>query len=180
MNHDTCVERFLKRVETEGNKPAYHVKKEGVYTAYTWAQVGQKVESFAKGLISMGFREGDALAILSYNRPEWLWAAMAAQASHGSCAGIYSSCSPEEVAYVLGHCEAPFVVVENGKRYREQIKPILSKLPNLKKVILMDPDDIVGSEQVMTFDEVLSKGSTMNSKVFSDRVSRIKPEGVAS
>ncbi len=180
MTNDTCVERFFTRVRTCSEKPAYFSKVNGTYTAKTWGQIGQQVESFAKGLISLGFREGDPLAILSYNRAEWLIAALAAQASHGICAGIYNSCSPDEIAYILGHSEAPFVVVENGKRFREQIKPILHKLPALRKVILIEPDDIENNEQVITFASVCERGAGLSPKCFNDRRSRVRSEGVAS
>lgn len=146
----------------------------------TWGALGKQVESFAKGLISLGLREGQTVAILSYNRPEWLISAIAAQATHGVCAGIYNSCSPEEITHILGHCEAPFVVVENGKRFREQIKPVLHLLPALSKIILIEPDDIENSDQVLTFSQVVEKGSNITAKVLSERMSRIRPEGVAS
>ncbi|MEI6805288.1 MAG: long-chain fatty acid--CoA ligase [Myxococcaceae bacterium] len=180
MNHETCVERFFKRAKAHPNANAYFTKKEGSYKPSTWGEVGKQVESFAKGLIALGLREGQTVAILSYNRPEWLIAALAAQATHGVCAGVYNSCSAEEIAHILGHCEAPFIVVENGKRFREQIKPVLHLLPALSKVILMEPDDIENSEQLMTFSQVMEKGSKVTSKILSERTSRIRPEGIAT
>src|SRR3989338_11324653 len=126
MSAETCVDRFLKRVKSSPQSTAYHTYREGRYRPMRWGEVGKQVEFFAKGLISLGFREGQTIAILSYNRAEWLISALAAQTAHGICAGIYNTCSPEEVCHILEHSEAPFVVVENGKRFREQIKPILS------------------------------------------------------
>ena len=180
MNHETCVERFFKRVRTNPDVPAYFSKQNGTYQASTWGEVGKQVESFAKGLISLGFREGQTLAILSNNRPEWLIAAISAQSSHGVCTGIYNSCSPEEILHLLSHCEAPLVVVENGKRFREQIKPILSQLPNLSKIILIESDDIEHSDQIITFSQVIEKGTCIASKVLTERTARIRPEGVAT
>jgi long-chain acyl-CoA synthetase len=180
MNHETCVERFFKRVKSNPHSNACFVKNNNSYQPMTWSVLGKQVESFAKGLISLGLKEGQTVAILSYNRPEWLISAIAAQATHGVCAGIYNSCSPEEIAHILGHCEAPFVVVENGKRFREQIKPVLNQLPALSKVILIDPDDIENSDQVMTFSQVIERGAGIAAKILTERMSRIRPEGVAS
>ncbi len=180
MNQETCVERFLKRVKSQPNANAYFTKKNGCYQPMTWGEVGKQVESFARGLISLGFHEGQTVAILSYNRPEWLIAAIAAQATHGVCAGIYNSCSPEEIAHILSHSEAPFLVVENGKRFREQIKPILQQLPTLSKIILIEPDDIENDDQIMTFSQVIDKGSQVPLKVLTERTGRIRPEGVAT
>lgn len=180
MNHETCVERFLKRVRTTPQANAYFTQKNGSYEPTSWGEVGKQVESFAKGLISLGFREGQTLAILSNNRPEWLISALSAQTAHGVCAGVYNSCSPEEILHILAHCEAPFLVVENGKRFREQIKPILSKLPALIKVILMESDDIEHSDQIVTFSQVIEKGACIASKVLTERTARIRPEGVAT
>ncbi len=180
MNRDTCVERFFKRADEQANKPAYFFKKNGSYTPISWGQAGSKVESFAKGLLSLGFREGQTLAILSYNRPEWIFSALAAQANHAACAGIYNSCSAEEIEHILSHCEAPFVVVENGKRYREQIKPIIHLLPKLQKVILIQPDDIEDSDQIMTFQRVCELGEGVSNKGLLERRKSVKPENIAS
>lgn len=180
MNHETCIERFLKRAKTSSQESAYYSKRNGSYQATSWGELGRQVESFAKGLISLGFREGQTLAILSSNRPEWLMAALAAQAAHGVCAGIYNSCSPEEILHILAHCEAPFLVVENGKRFREQIEPILSQLSSLNKVILIQSDDTEHGDQILTFSQVMEKGTCIAPKVLSERTARIRPEGVAT
>lgn len=180
MSHETCIERFFKRVKATPNANAYFVPKNGCYEAMTWSQIGKQVESFAKGLIALGFKEGQTVAILSGNKPEWLMAALAAQSTHGVCAGIYNSCSPEEIEHILNHCEAPFLVVENGKRFREQIKPILNKLSFLTKIILIEPDDIENDSKIMTFSQVAEKGSSVASKVLTERLGRVRQEGVAT
>jgi long-chain acyl-CoA synthetase len=107
-------------------------------------------------------------------------ACIAAQAAGGVSAGIYSSCSSDEVAYVLAHCEAPFVVVENGQRFREQIEPILDQLPALQKVILIESDEMVLNDKVILFSQVLELGRHAGASRLTERREHIRPEGVST
>jgi len=51
-------------------------------------------------------------------------------AAGGAPAGIYTTCSPSEVQYIVHHCEAPFVLVENLDQY-EKIRKERARLPQL-------------------------------------------------
>ena len=59
------------------------------------------------------------MAVLGFNRPEWVIFDVAAMAAGGAPAGIYTTSSPDEVAYVLNHLEAPVVLVENEHQWKK-------------------------------------------------------------
>src|SRR5215213_7809596 len=72
----------------------------------SYPQLGADARALAKGLIALGVKPGDRVAILSNTRAEWTLADFA-----GICAGavvvpVYQTNSPEECEYVLDHSGA--------------------------------------------------------------------------
>ena len=110
---DTIVHRALDQAKARGDAPAYLVKQGGVWHATSWREYGQEIERAARALIRLGVKFGDRTAILGFNRPEWVILDVATMAVGGAPAGIYTTCSPDEVAYILDHSEAPLILVEN-------------------------------------------------------------------
>ena len=74
---ETMVDVFNRQVERLSANSAMRVKQHGQYTDITWAEVGQRVRDFSLGLICLGMRRGDHVALLSRNRPEFVFADLA-------------------------------------------------------------------------------------------------------
>jgi long-chain acyl-CoA synthetase len=70
-------------------------------------------------LISLGFPRGGKVAILGFNRPEWVVFDHASMMAGGVPAGIYTTCSPEEVQYIVHHSEAFVVLVEDVAQWKK-------------------------------------------------------------
>ncbi len=177
---DVCVDRFFDRARNHGKAIAYYTKVKGQYEPTTWEQYGKNVSHFALGLIALGLKAGQSVGVLGFNRPEWVTASIATQAAGGVSVGVYSSSSAEEVRHILEHSEAPFLVIENGKRWREQVEPVMHELPLLQKIILMDPDDTIEEGMVMTYLQVLELGKAQSKKLLDERISAIRPEQIAT
>src|SRR6185503_5846408 len=82
---------------------------------------------------------GDSTAIISDNRPEWLFADLGAQALGVLSAGVYVTNPPPDVAYVLNHCRARVVFCED----QEQVDKVLGSpepLPHVVRIVVMDPE----------------------------------------
>jgi long-chain acyl-CoA synthetase len=87
-------------------------------------------------MIALGMEPGDHVAILGFNRPEWVIFDVAAMAAGGAPAGIYATNSPEECKYILNHSEAKLVLVEDQDQW-SKIDAVRSELPFLQKAIAM-------------------------------------------
>ncbi len=61
---DTLSRMFWRRVEQSAGLPAQIVKRDGRWQSLTWRQVGDVVEEVAFGLIALGRRPGEAVALL--------------------------------------------------------------------------------------------------------------------
>lgn len=119
------------------SRVAIREKEYGIWQPVTWQSYYDHVRFFALGLKTLGFRKGDKLAIIGDNRPEWLYAELAAQSLGGIPLGIYQDSILTEVAYIINHSEAQIVVAED----QEQVDKILEmkdELPLLEKIVYTD------------------------------------------
>ena len=60
------------------DRPALSYKIEGRYTAITYGRLEENCLSVADGLIRLGLKPGDRIAMLSGSRPEWAYADLGA------------------------------------------------------------------------------------------------------
>ena len=135
---DTFPKLLDRNARERGARPAMREKQFGLWRSWSWAEAREEVRALAMGLLELGARPGDRVAIVGTNRPHLYWAMVAAQ--HAGCVPcpLYQDSVAEEMAYVLDHCEARFAVVED----QEQVDKLLSikdRLPNLAHIIYSDP-----------------------------------------
>lgn len=180
MNKNTCVYRFFERVKQARGATAHFIKRDGFYAGETWEHYGRQTQLFAKGLLALGHQKGQVCAILAYNRPEWLQACIGVQSLCGISAGVYTSCSPDDVKHVINHSEAPFVVVENEAKYNSQIKPIAGAIPNVQHIIMMEDAEKVNDPRVIDFKKVVSRGESVSDLEYESRMEEIKPDCIAT
>ena len=68
---------------------ALRVKQSGIWQDITWSDYQSSVEAVAFGLAALGVGPGDRVAIQSENRPEWLFADLAATSIRAAIVGFY-------------------------------------------------------------------------------------------
>jgi long-chain acyl-CoA synthetase len=135
---DTFPKLLVRKAAELGAKTALREKEFGIWQATSWQQYHAHVRDFSLGLISLGMRRGDKVAIIGNNRPEWVYSELAAQGAGGVSVGIYQDSNLNEVTYVIDHSEAVFVVAEDQEQV-DKMLDILDKLPNVKNIIYTDP-----------------------------------------
>jgi long-chain acyl-CoA synthetase len=181
MPVDTIPARLLQLGAARGNAPAYHVKSGGGWTSTSWAEYASLTRRVGKALMGLGFEPGQKTAILGFNRPEWLLMDVATMAVGGAPAGIYTTCSPPEVAYIISHTEAPVVLVENHSQWAK-VKEERDKgnLPAVKHVILMEGAAAVDDDMVLTWDAFLEKAADATDADFDARLENLKADDLAT
>lgn len=128
---------FMDRYKNDGDKVAFRYKDLGVYKEVTWSRYWKEVEEFCLGLLELGLKEGDRVAIMGDSCAEWLYADLAILSAAGISFGIYSTSSPEETCYTVEKAEAKFFIAEN-QEYVDKILPFADRFPSLRKIIVID------------------------------------------
>lgn len=176
---DTIPARLLKQVKERPHAPAYHVREGGVWKDTSWAQYGEQISRAARALLALDFQPGQTVTILGFNRPEWAILDVACMAVGGAPAGIYTTCSPEEVAYIVNHSESPLILVEN----EDQWKKVLEKrgeLPNLKHVVTMLGTPAIDDGMVLDWESFLAKGDDVDEAKYLESIEKLDPKKLAT
>ena len=120
------------------NAPAYREKEYGIWQSWTWAQTLEEVEALALGLVDLGAKEGDFIAIIGRNRPRLYWSMIAAEMVGAVPVPLYQDAVAEEMAYVLNHCGARFVIAGDQEQVDKVIE-VQAELPEFEQMIYLDP-----------------------------------------
>jgi long-chain acyl-CoA synthetase len=120
------------------HKVAMRKKILGIWHEYTWKEVYDHVERTSLGLVSIGLKPLDVVAIAGDSDPEWFWAEYAIQAAQGIPVGLYVDAHFTEVKYLLAHSEARFIFAKDQEQI-DKVLQIKEGLPQLEKIIFWDP-----------------------------------------
>jgi long-chain acyl-CoA synthetase len=176
---DSIPLRLINQGKQRPRDPAYFVKRDGIWRGTSWADYADEVRRAAKAMIAHGFEPGGVVCMLGFNRPEWSTFLLAAMSAGGAGAGIYATCSPSEVQYIVHHAEAAIVLVENEAQWLK-LKEQRSKLPKLKHVVLMKGAPRIDDPMVLTWEAFLARAGDVQDEIFWRRVHALKPTGLAS
>jgi len=165
------------------SRVALREKEYGIWQPVTWQRYYDHVRYFALGLKVLGFRKDDKLAIIGDNRPEWLYAELAAQALGGIPLGIYQDSILTEVGYIINHSEARIVVAED----QEQVDKILEmkdELPLLEKIVYTDRKGMrhYDKDELLYFPDVEKLGKDYEGEhpgEFEDGLAELKDSDIA-
>ncbi|WP_417700326.1 AMP-binding protein [Pseudophaeobacter sp.] len=127
-----------RNVSEFGDKPAYREKEFGIWQCWTWAETAKEIEALALGLINLGVNEGDFIAIIGGNRPYLYWSMVAAQSVGAIPVPLYQDANAEEMAYVLDHCGARFVIAADQEQVDKVIE-VQDQLHQFEHLIYLDP-----------------------------------------
>ena len=120
---------------------AIREKWRGLWRETSWSEYLRQCVGFAEALRHVGLQAGDRVAIISDNRPEWLYADIGTQIIGGIAAGIYTTNPAEDVIWTLQHCRARVVVCED----QEQVDKIIEtagELPDLQHIVVIENEGL--------------------------------------
>jgi long-chain acyl-CoA synthetase len=182
MAQDSIVARLFAQARRRPDAPAHFTRVDGVWQRTTWAEYATEVRRAARALLALGVRSGGTTAILGFNRAEWVVFDVATMAAGAAPAGIYTTCSPEEVAYIVDHAEAPVVLVESLAQWAK-IEREAGRLPHLRHVVFMRgvavPEHATSIE-LHTWEGFLARGEETPDARVDELVEALEPQGLAT
>ena len=119
-------------------------KEKGIWKTYSTADVASTVDALSAGLLSLGVsghnftpESSDKIAIMSSNRPEWVFTDLACQQIGAILVPLYPTTNPIEVEFILNDAAVGYVFVSNLELY-EKVKSVASKVPSIKGIFTFD------------------------------------------
>ncbi|SLN43693.1 Long-chain-fatty-acid--CoA ligase FadD15 [Pseudoruegeria aquimaris] len=129
---------LLRNAAERGARPAFREKEFGIWQSWTWAETEKEVEALALGLINLGVKPGDFVAIIGRNRPYLYWSFVAVQSVGAVPVPLYQDAVAEEMAYVLEHCGARFVIAGDQEQV-DKVIDVQDRLHQFEHMIYLDP-----------------------------------------
>jgi long-chain acyl-CoA synthetase len=135
----TLPKLLLRNARKWGDqKVAMREKEFGLWHPFTWQDYLENVKLLALGFVALGLKRGDTVAMIGDNRPEGLWAEMAALSVGGVAAWLFQTSLLDEVQYIVDHSDARFLVGETQEEVDKTLA-IREHCPKLKRIIWDDP-----------------------------------------
>ena len=129
-------------------------------------------------MMAAGLGEGDVVTILGANRPEWVVAALGAMRIGAISAGVYTTCSAEEIGYIVAHSESPILLVETPDQLGRVLE-VWDELPSLKQVVMMRGGGEHDDPRVTTWEDFLASGSEISDDDLDARTAALRSDQVA-
>jgi fatty-acyl-CoA synthase len=154
---------------------------------WTFAEIADGVDRVARGLVALGVRPGDKVALWMLNRPEWIEIAFAILRIGAVLVPINTRFRTDDVAYVVDQSDSTTLILAERSgpvdylAMVRELQPLgvareASRLPKLERIVL------VGDEprpETVAWSELLERGATVDSEALDARVAAVDPEGLA-
>ncbi|MEP7228541.1 MAG: AMP-binding protein, partial [Gemmatimonadales bacterium] len=176
----TLTELLFGALDRFGSRPvAMRAKQGGQWVELSYQDLADRIQDLSLGLLEIGVRPGDRVAILSENRPEWAIADYGCLAARCADVPIYPTLPAKQVEQNLADSGAVAVFVST----RTQLEKVLAareRLPALRHIIAFDRD--VTGPGVLALDELYAKGRAARPARASWRSDalRVRPEDLAT
>jgi long-chain acyl-CoA synthetase len=156
----------------EPKDDAFTQKEQGKWVSLSIKDFVKKSKQFSTGLLNLGLKNGDRIAIISNNRTEWHLTDLAAQQIGVINIPIYPNITEADYEYILNDCSAKAVFVSSAD-ICSKINHIKSKINSLEYIYTFD---MVSGQQ--HYSELLN--SDINESGINEANNQIKEDDVAT
>ena len=124
--NDTFPKILISNAQKLGEAAAWRKKEYGIWQTVSWRHAADIAREMAMGLLALGLKRGDKVAIVGQNTSHLYISFDAIQAVGGVPVPLYADSVTEEMGYVVGHAEVRFAICQD----QEQIDKLLASKKN--------------------------------------------------
>jgi fatty-acyl-CoA synthase len=153
-------------------------------TRRTFAQIAEGVDRVARGLMALGVRPGDKVALWLLNRPEWIEIAFAVMKIGAVLVPINTRLRTEDVAYIVDQSESSTLIIAERSGpidYLALVRELIplagaSRLPRIQRLVMLGDTPRAGT---VPWETMLAGGRDIDAAALSARASAVDPEDLA-
>lgn len=154
MKENNVVEMLESSVKRDPDKDVFLWKNKGVYESITYGKFWDRIKNFANGLLQLGVKANDKVAIISNSNPMWGISDFSIASIQAVSVPIYPTIPPEQIDYIINNIQINYAIVEDQKQYDK----LQAAGVDLNKIIMMFPETITEADCI-PFNEVEQLGS---------------------
>src|SRR6185295_699616 len=132
----------------------FYFRSKDTWQGISWRRFAEESNEFSTALLSLDLQRGGSVCILMGNVPEWPISDIGTIMAGGVGVGLYPTSSAEQIAYIINHSDAEFVLVD----LREQLQKVLSVRDQLSKVRHIIALDAETDGDVISYRELIARG----------------------
>jgi long-chain acyl-CoA synthetase len=124
---------FEAQARAYGSRALLKTKSNKQWRDHSWADLERQVLELRAGLINLGIKPGDRVAILAENGPDWVAFDQAVMGLGGIVVPLYTTSGTEETIQILNDAGARLAAVQGASMTRKllELKPSLTTLETL-------------------------------------------------
>ena len=171
------TDRIKKYTDAEHPKDVFYFRARDRWQGISWKRFEQETFDFATALLSLGLKRGGSVCILMGNVPEWPISDIGTIIAGGVGVGLYPTSSAEQIAYIINHSDAEFVLVDT-RRQLEKVLSVRDQLRKVRHIIALD----ASSPDVISYRDFVERGQAERSRLaplLQERAEGAKPDDVA-
>lgn len=177
----TIIQLLESSTEKYADNPYLLEKKTDQYEALTYKETKEQVYQVAAGLLTLGIRKGDRLALISESRTDWVISELGVL--HTGAVNVPLSILLKEGAdlkFRLDHSDTKMVIISANNL--DKINSIKKELTKLEKVILLDPKESYEKDEIFMGDvkRLGEKYLQDNHQKFLEVIKSIGPDDFAN
>lgn len=176
----TIIELFETAVSNYPNNVYLWEKNKGKYEGTTYSETHTQVLNFAAGLVSIGFKKGERIGLVSDGRNDWIISELGMLYAGGIDVPLSIRLESNELHFRLKHSGSTYIIV--SKQHAAKVEAIREELPELKSVIYIDGKENPGAGD-LNYQDIIKKGieyQKTNAKEFEAIWKGIQPNDVAN
>jgi long-chain acyl-CoA synthetase len=177
---ESVGDMFLKRVERDGDEPAFFFKSAGDWQPVGWNAFSERAGAIASYLIELGLELQDKVCVVGSTGPAWCYCDIGGQLAGAVTLGAYPTLTAKQLEYILDHADTKVAFVEGI----DEINKILVRrdaLTKLEQVIVWNTEGaeslIEAHAWLVPFDQVLQ--TPVDRAAIAARVAAVDPESTA-
>lgn len=168
MNDPSLYQRFQQAVAQHGTRVAI---TEGD-ASLTYRELEAASKEVGAGLMALGMKRGDRVAIWGVNSTAWIVAALAIQAGGGVLVPVGTRLRGREVAAILNDAKVRFIFSDPGFGDYNYVEALAEQeIPALEQVIVFGGSDKQKSARQLTFDDLRGYASRVDEAALDARIS---------
>lgn len=169
---DNVLEKY-----SSSDRPIIKHKVDSKYVDIKYSELRQLSHDFAVGLMNLGLKKGDRVALISENRPEWVVSDIAIHTLGGVDVPVYPTLTAKQIEFIFNDANIRFAIVSNQFQLNK-VKKIFSEVKTLEKVIVLSDKNVEFDERILGYNAVRESGSQFlkkNPDYFKKNKTQVSP-----
>lgn len=142
----TLPQLLSARVEASGSEMAYRFWTGSAWRPVTWLEFHRRILETATGLVRLGLKPADTVAIIGETRPEWGLTDLAVLVAGGTTVGLHPMSAPAQLVPVIRRIGCRMVAIQDTDQL-EKLRLVADQLDSVEKIILWKGADRVDAER---------------------------------